>query len=130
MQLEGQISEDFYIRGGYTYFEGETGSDAEPRELPEHMASIWGNYYVTPKLAFGLGATYQDESLIRDGGSAMLPDYTRVDAAVYYQVSDNLQVQLKVENLLNEEYYPYAHSTHQASVGDPLNARIAISGKF
>ena len=130
VQLDGQITEDFTIRAGYTYLDGETGDGVEPRELPEHMASIWGNYYVSPKWAIGLGATYQDESLITDGGSATLPDYTRVDAAVYYQISENLQVQLNVENLFDEEYYPYAHSTHQVSVGDSMNARLTISGKF
>ncbi len=130
VQIEGQVTDDLYIRGGYTYFDGETGDGEEPRELPENMASIWGNYIVSPKWAVGLGATYQDESLISDGGSAVLPDYTRVDAAVYYQFSENLRIQLNVENLLDEEYYPYAHSTHQASVGEPLSARLTVSGKF
>ena len=63
-------------------------------------------------------------------GSAVLPDYTRIDAAVYYEFSENLRVQLNIENLLDEEYYPYAHSTHQVSVGEPFNARLTVSGKF
>jgi len=128
--LEGRITDDLFIRGGYSYFDGETGDGEEPRELPENMASIWGNYYISSKWAVGLGATYQDESLVTDGGSATLPDYTRVDAAVYYQFSENLRIQLNVENLLDEEYYPYAHSTHQVSVGEPANARLTISGNF
>ncbi len=130
VQLDGQIGDNLFIRGGYTYLDGETGDGEQPRELPENMASIWGNYTVSSKWAVGLGATYQDESLISDGGSARLPEYTRVDAAVYYQLSNNFELQLNVENLFDEEYYPYAHSTHQVSVGEPLNARITLSGKF
>lgn len=130
IQIEGQLGDDLYIRGGYSYFDGTTGDGGTPRELPENMASIWGNYLISPKWSVALGATYQDESLITDGGSAMLPDYTRVDAAVYYQLSDTFRVQLNVENLLDEDYYPYSHSTHQVSVGEPLNARLSISGAF
>jgi catecholate siderophore receptor len=130
IQLEGQLGDNLYLRGGYSYFDGETGDGEEPRELPEHMASVWGVYQLNSRWGFGLGATYQDESLITDGGSAKLPSFTRVDAAVYYEFSNDLRVQLNVENLLDEEYYPNAHSTHQVTVGEPLNARLTISGNF
>ena len=130
MQLEGQLGDNLYLRSGYSYFDGETGDGEEPRELPEHMASIWGVYQLNSQWGFGLGATYQDDSLITDGGSAKLPSYTRVDAAVYYEFSNNLRVQLNVENLLDEEYFPNSHSTHQASVGEPLSARLTVSGNF
>ncbi|MEZ5566882.1 MAG: TonB-dependent siderophore receptor [Halioglobus sp.] len=130
LQVEGRITDDLFIRGGYSYFDGSTGGGEEPRELPENMASIWGNYQIDSQWAVGLGATYQDESLINDGGSAKLPAYTRVDAAVYYQLSETLRIQLNVENLLDEEYYPYAHSTHQVSVGEPLNVRLTVTGSF
>ena len=59
-----------------------------------------------------------------------MPDFTRVDAAVYYEFSNDLRLQLNVENLLDEEYYPNSHSTHQVTVGEPLNARLTISGNF
>ncbi len=130
MQLEGQVGENLYIRGGYSYFDGETGGGEEPRELPEHMASVWGVYQLNSQWGFGLGATYQDDSLVTDGGTAELPSFTRVDAAVYYEFSNNLRMQLNVENLFDEEYYPTSHSTHQVTVGEPINARLTISGNF
>jgi len=130
LQLEGQLGNNLYLRGGYSYFDGETGDGDEPRELPEHMASVWGVYQLNSQWGFGLGATYQDDSLVTDGGTATLPSFTRVDAAVYYDLSSNLRVQLNVENLLDEEYYPTSHSTHQVTVGEPVNARLTISGNF
>ena len=87
-------------------------------------------YQLNSQWGFGLGATYQDDSLVTDGGSAKLPSYTRVDAAVYYELSDRFRVQLNVENLTDEEYYPTSHSTHQVTVGEPINARLTISGNF
>jgi len=60
----------------------------------------------------------------------MLPDYTRVDFAVYYMISDEWNMQLNLENLTDEIYFPHSHSTHQASVGEPMNARISIRRNF
>ncbi|MEO1662428.1 MAG: TonB-dependent receptor [Pseudomonadota bacterium] len=137
LQLQGQVTEDFFLTAGYSYLEGETDNGNElPREVPENMFSIWGAYQVTDRLGFGLGATYQDESFITDfdigstGSHPTLPAYTRFDAAAYYDVSDKLRIQFNVENLTDELYFPSAHSTHQATVGAPLNAKVTISGRF
>lgn len=137
LQLQGQVTEQFFVTAGYSYLEGETDNGAElPRELPENMFSVWGSYQVTDAFGFGLGATYQDESFITDfdigtvGPHPTLPSYTRFDAAAYYDISEDLRVQLNVENLTDETYFPSSHSTHQITVGAPLNARISISGRF
>ena len=60
----------------------------------------------------------------------MLPDYTRVDFAAFYEISEDLSIQLNVENLTDELYFPHSHSTHQASVGEPVNARVSIRRSF
>ena len=137
LQLQGDITDQLFITAGYSYLDGETDNGAElPRELPENTFSIWGSYQATEKLGFGLGATYQDESFITDFDIGTttphptLPAYTRLDAAAYYDVSDTLRVQLNIENLTDELYFPTAHSTHQATVGAPLNAKLTISGRF
>ncbi|MEL7033327.1 MAG: TonB-dependent siderophore receptor [Pseudomonadota bacterium] len=137
LQLQGNVTEQFFVTAGYSYLDGETDNGAEiPRELPENTFSVWGAYQVTNQLGFGLGATYQDESFITDfdigdtGTHPTLPSYTRIDAAAYYDISDDLRIQLNVENLTDELYFPTSHSTHQATVGAPLNAKITLSGKF
>lgn len=137
LQLEGQLTEQFFVTAGYSYLEGETDNGAEiPRELPENMFSVWGAYQITEKLGLGLGATYQDESFITDfdigdtDPHPTLPSYTRFDAAAFYNVSDDLRVQLNIENLTDETYFPSAHSTHQVTVGAPLSAKVSISGRF
>lgn len=130
VQLQGELTDYWFISAGYSNLSGETSTGAEPRELPEQTFSIWNNFKVNEKLGFGIGATYQDEALIRDGSALTLPSFTRVDAAAYYDFSDDLRIQLNVENLTDEVYFPTSHSTHQATVGAPLNAKVKISGKF
>jgi len=135
VQVQGEFSDRWFISAGYSYLDGEivnrTGPTGNrPRELPEHMASIWNTYRLTDRFGIGLGVTYQDESFIDNGNTAILPAYTRVDAAAFYDVSDAVRVQLNIENATDELYFPNAHATHQASVGAPLNARLTVSGRF
>ena len=135
LQLEGQLTETWYMSAAYSYLDGEQMNRAgstglRPRELPENMFSIWNFVQFTPKLGAGLGLTYQDESFINNSNTARLPSYTRVDAALYYEWSDKLRIQLNVENLGDTEYFPSSHSTHQATVGAPFNARLALTMDF
>jgi catecholate siderophore receptor len=135
IQLDGQLTDFWYLSASYTYLDGEqvgrTGpSGRRPRELPENMFSVWNSFQFSQKFSGGLGLTYQDESFINNSNSAVLPSYTRVDAALYYQLSNTLRIQVNVENLTDTDYYPSSHSTHQATVGAPLNARFAITKDF
>ena len=135
LQIQGHITNNWYISAGYSYLDGEQVNRSgptglRPRELPENMFSIWNSVQATPKLGFGLGLTYQDESFVNNSNSAILPSYVRLDAAAYYDLTDKIRVQVNVENLTDTVYFPNAHSTHQVSVGAPINARFAISGRL
>lgn len=135
MQLKGEVNDNWYVSAGYSYLDGEQvdrsgDTGLRPRELPENMLSIWNNFRVTERFGFGLGLTYQDESFINNSNTAVLPDFTRFDAAAYYDVSESFSLQLNVENLTDELYFPNAHSTHQATVGAPLNARLTAHWRF
>ena len=137
-QLQGQLTDKLYLNAGYSYLKGETDDDAElPRELPQNTFSIWSNYQVTGRFGLGLGATHQGEAFITDldigapsASHPKLPAFTRIDAAAYYDVNDDLRVQVNIENATDTLYFPSSHSTHQATVGAPLNARFTVSGRF
>lgn len=135
LQLNGQITDSWSLIAGYSNLDGEADSDGNvPREIPENTLSVWNRFQVSDKFGLGLGATYQDESFITNSNSQAnsptLPSYTRVDASAYYDVSDKLRVQVNIENLTDELYFPNSHSTHQATVGAPLNALLTLTGKF
>jgi len=74
--------------------------------------------------------TLPDDLLIKDGGTQMLPSYTRVDAALYYMLSDDFRLQLNMENLTDKLYFPHSHSTHQVSVGRERNVRLSLTRSF
>ncbi len=141
-QLQGQVTEGWFLTSGYSYLDGEQQSRTGPtgrrvRELPEHKFSIWNNFQVTEKVGLGIGLIAQDESFADNGNAlrpadprATLPAYARVDAAAYYDVSDNLRVQVNIENVFDAVYFPFSHSADEVTVGAPLNARFTISGRF
>jgi catecholate siderophore receptor len=147
-QLQGQVVPDWFISAGYSYLDGAQvdafGNEGlRPRELPENMFSVWNNVTLTDRIGLGIGLTHQGESFITNGNvtyqglngdsvttRAVLPAYTRVDAAAYFDVSDDLRLQVNIENLTNTLYFPNSWSTYQASVGAPFNARFAVTGRF
>ena len=131
LEIKGQVSDQLYISFGYSDMHGETSSGGEPREIPENTMSLWTTYQVNDKFGYGLGVTRQGESNISNNKPGLvLPDYTRVDFAAFYDVSDDLTIRLNVENITDEVYFPHSHSTHQASVGEEVNARLSITRRF
>ena len=131
LEIKGQVSDQLYVSFGYSDMDGETSSGGEPREIPENTMSLWTTYQVNDKFGYGLGVTRQGESNISNNKPGLvLPDYTRVDFAAFYDVSDDLTIRLNVENITDEVYFPHSHSTHQASVGEEVNARLSITRRF
>ena len=59
-----------------------------------------------------------------------LPGFTRLDAALYYDVSERFAVQLNVENLTDTRYFPSAFNDNNIAVGAPLNAKLTARVKF
>lgn len=135
--LSGRIMPNWSATLGYTYQEGEirSATSAAPAgrqvdKLPHHQASAWTRYDVTDKLGLGLGVVHQSSQYATISNAVTLPAFTRVDAAVYYDVSDRFALQLNVENLTDTRYYPSAHTDNNIAVGEPINARITARVKF
>ncbi|PLK27892.1 TonB-dependent siderophore receptor [Novosphingobium sp. TH158] len=135
--LIGQVTRDFQLTLGYALQEGEirATTTAAPAgrtlaQLPRHQFSAWTRYDVTPKLGLGLGLIHQSSSFATISNAVNLPAFTRIDAAVFYKVNDALQLQLNVENLTDEDYFPSAHTDNNISTGKPLNARLTARVKF
>jgi len=131
LEIKGKVHEKLYVAFGYTNLNGETSSGGKPRELPGHTLSLWAMYDLSDNFGYALGVTQQAKSNIKDNNSALvLPGYSRIDFAAFYNLSSDVVVRLNVENLTDKLYFPHSHSTHQASVGEPLNARLSITKKF
>ena len=130
VQLSGNLTSRWFISAGYTNLDAHASGGDRLRETPENVFSIWNNFTMSDRLALNLGIINQGESYIKEGGTQKLPDYTRLDAGASYALSENTSIQLNIENLTDELYFPHAHGNHQASVGAPINAMLSITSKF
>jgi catecholate siderophore receptor len=130
-EVKGEINNRMSIVFGYTSLDGKTSKGGEPREIPDHTLSLFTTYKVSEKFGWGLGFIQQGESnIVNDKSDLFLPEFTRVDLGAYYQITDGLNIQLNIENLTNELYFPHSHSTHQVSVGEPLSVRVSARKTF
>jgi catecholate siderophore receptor len=131
LELKGRVNDNLNVAFSYSNLDGETAEGGQPREIPESTYSIWTTYDINPNFGWALGVMHQGESAIVDGkADLMLPAYTRVDAAVYYSIADDLKLQLNIENLSDEVYFPHSHKAHQVAVGESRSTRLSLSKTF
>ncbi len=137
LQLVGKLTEAWQINAGYSYLDGQQrnassvgGQDLRLFQVPEHMVSLWTKYDFTGQFAAGIGVTHQSSQFATNDNSVRIPAFTRVDAALYYDLSETVQVQLNVENLFDETYFPSVHNNDNISTGEPLNARLTVKFGF
>ena len=130
LELKGKVNDKLDLTLGLLNIIDAKNGSKDAREVPETTASMWANVSVNPKLGWAVGVMHQGDSLIKDGGTQMLPAYTRVDAALYYVLSDDFRLQLNMENFTDKLYFPHSHSTHQVSVGRERNVRLSVTRSF
>ena len=135
LSVTGNITSSWQVHGGYSYQDAVLAGNDSVRlgQVPRHQASLWNRYDFSDQFAAGLGIIHQSSQFaaIRTvSNTTKLPAFTRLDAALYYDLSDALQLQLNIENLLNTDYFSDAHNNNNISTGAPLNARVTIRAKF
>ena len=123
-QAIGNVSENWYINAGASIVNNADNLD----EVPGRTLSLWNLYQFNNKLSFGLGIINKGST--KGKGSVDLPSYSRIDAAAYYKIDDDLRLQLNIENITDELYYPHSYGTHQVSVGAPVHATVKLVGRF
>jgi catecholate siderophore receptor len=134
----GNLTRQLSLTGSYTYqdavfrraISASVRDGAEIPNAPRHSASLWGRYQVAPRLGFALGAVYQGGRFTAQDNLVRLPGYARLDAAAFYRISDHLDVQLNVENLLDRHYFTFANSNTNITPGSPTSARLALNLGF
>ncbi len=135
--IAGSISENWEIAGGYSHQEVEitrTTTAAPAGRVvpltPENTFSLWNHYRFSPRWGVGLGVVHQSEMFASISNAVTLPDFTHVDAAVFWAVTDNVEAQLNVENLFDEEYWATAHNDNNITPGSPTAVRLSLRTRF
>lgn len=135
--LAGRITPRWMTSLGYAHTKAEirettTAAPAGRRvgQVPRNQISLWNRYDATDRLGIGAGLYYQSRQFTSISNTTVLPAYTRLDAALFYKLTDKIEAQINVENLTGKTYFPVAHNDNNISTGAPINARFTISAKF
>ena len=136
--VNGYLTRAWSMAGGYAYQDGEitrsisatAQAGAVLAQLPKHSISLWNKYDFTPRFAAGLGLIYRGDVFTSTDNLVLLPNWTRVDASLYYNVTSMLRAQVNIENLFGENYYLNAHSNTNITPGSPRAVRVALTTHF
>ncbi|MGI6034240.1 MAG: TonB-dependent receptor plug domain-containing protein [Limnochordia bacterium] len=99
-RLEGKLGQSLTWSMAYTYLDGQDKDTKEP--LPNQVRHR-GNVSLAYQTPWGLSASLL-ASIAGEQEEPALPAYQVLDLVLTQQVNEELQVQLKVQNLLDEEY--------------------------
>jgi len=137
LEAVGEITANWQLSLGYTLQEAEitetTSAAPAGREVPlvpRHLLAAWTRYDFTDRIGLGLGVVHQSESFTSTSNAVELPSFTRVDLGLFVKLTDRIRAQVNVENLLDEDYFPTAHSDNNITPGAPLNARFSLRFGF
>lgn len=138
LSAAGSISKAISLVAAYTYSDGKfldnvSGTVLAGNQLPnmpKHSASLWTRFDPVPELGAAVGVIYAGRRYAATDNLVALPDYARVDAALYYNISPELSAQLNVENVFNTRYYLYAHSNNNITPGSPTAFKVSLNAKF
>ncbi|MBK7493311.1 MAG: TonB-dependent siderophore receptor [Nitrosomonas sp.] len=138
VSLSGQLTSNWSVMGGYAYQVGEITSDiqgvakkgASVAELPRHTFSMWSRYDITPSIGAAFGVIHRDSMLASLTNRVTLPDFTRVDAALFTQFTKSFRGQLNIENLFNTKYFASAQNDFNIAPGSPIAIRATLIANF
>ena len=136
--LSGKLSDAWSIMAGYAYQDAiitkaqsaTVKAGARVAQVPAHSASLWNRYQFSSPWGAGLGIVYRSEIFPSTDNTVVVPGFTRIDAALYYSVNKNLNLQVNVENLMDKNYYASAHSNNNITPGSPRGVRLGLNAKF
>lgn len=143
--LSGAVTERWDVFGGYTYMDTELVrgaynviNEGDPlANSPKHSFSLFTTYEVTDTLTLGGGAYYVSKSFGGNQGGAgggtnriYAPSYWRFDAFASYRISENVDLQLNVQNVADEAYIIRTNGVHHADYGPARQAILTLNVRY
>lgn len=146
LDVAGQILPNFSVVANYAYTDArivklkEEGAikdlNVQRPSTPRHAANLWTKYIFEngslKGLGAGIGVSYASERLGQVGRratAASYPDYTLLNAVLYYKVKD-VQLQLNVNNVLNRTYWISGYDNLRNFPGAPRNINTSVTYRF
>jgi catecholate siderophore receptor len=136
--LAGYVTDDWQVTGGYAYTDSRITSPTSGTIVtgnrvglvPYNTFSLWNRYQFSPVWAAGIGVIHYTNFYASSDDTVRLPEWTRVDAAIYFRLNDMWRAQLNIENLFDRRYFATADGNNNITPGSPRVFRLSATANF
>ena len=136
LEVSGYLTDRWQVFGGFAYMDSEilagppnlVGNSVE--SVPVHTFSMWNKYQLTKRWGVGLGVIYQGDWFAAADNTVIVPEYTRVDSAVYYDFNEHWSAQVNIENMFDTKYWISSHNNNNISYGAPTSAFVTMKARW
>ena len=139
--VNGNITKEWAVSAGYTYLDSKLTKAAynatadEGRQLPnvpKNSATLWTTYQILPEFMIGGGAVAMDKVYGSNTATSQkfVPGYVRYDLMARYDVNENVNLQLNVNNITDKRYFTKAYGSHYATEADGRYAVLSLNFKY
>lgn len=97
LEAEFAVSDRLEMGAAYTYTDSSQNASSAWAGMAQHLVALNLSYAVTDKLQAGIAVQHA-------AGRPTLPDYTVVNATMAYDLGQDREVYLRIENLFDEQY--------------------------
>lgn len=115
VELDGELSlhtlfnteSQWWLTLNYADLDGDNKLSDEPLTSVGPAQAVVGIRYQAPNGNFGaqFNARLVDEFDDVAPGTFVIPDYTRLDISAYYDISDRFSINVRIDNLQDEQYW-------------------------
>ncbi|WP_395396478.1 TonB-dependent siderophore receptor [Novosphingobium sp. BL-8A] len=138
-ELNGQIAPGLELQAGYTFTKTkitrDLSSDNEGTvfngQTPRHLLRLWANY-THEKFSIGGGVTAQSKIYTLNRGTKITQaGYTVWNTRVGYDLTENWNVAVNVNNLFDKRYYQtIGYTTYGSYYGEPRNVMVTLRARY
>ena len=137
IDVMGRILPNWLVNAGYAYNDSKITDQRRGTyrkdNAPKHTFNLWTRFDVKEgffkNLGVGAGLNYSAEKISWQEPDLVLPDYTIVDAAVYYKIKD-MQLSFNINNIFNKTYWLGAFNYPRLFPGTPRNVMFTVRYTF
>ena len=137
IDVMGRILPNWLVNAGYAYNDSKVTDQRRGTyrkdNAPKHTFNLWTRFDAKEgffkNLGLGAGLNYSAEKISWQEPDLVLPDYTIIDAAVYYKIKD-MQLSFNINNIFNKTYWLGAFNYPRLFPGTPRNVMFTVRYTF
>jgi catecholate siderophore receptor len=140
LEAAGKITNEWQVYAGYSLMDSKvikssTAANApvlgaQLANVPKNTFNLWTTYDVTRQVGVGGGINYVSSRVARNTAPfSTVPDYYTIDLMAKYSLTEHVEVQLNLTNLLDAYYIDQVHPAHIVP-GAGRTALVTTNFKF